>query len=126
MGDEDERESAAPLELEEDSEDLSAYRRVEHRDRLVADQAVGLEHEGGRDRDPLALAAGQLVRVAVCEALELESHVLERPPDMLVALGARNSLHDQGLANYRRHPLARAQGLVGILKDHLDPAAQFG
>ena len=59
-----ERQVAAALQLDEDREDLGAHRGVEHRDRLVADQALGLEHERGGDRHPLALAARELVRVA--------------------------------------------------------------
>ena len=40
-------------------------RDVEHRHRLVGEQQPGAEHQRGGDRDPLPLAAGQLVRVAV-------------------------------------------------------------
>ena len=58
-------EVAAPLELQQHGEDLRPHGGVEHRDRLVADQPVGLEHERGGDRHPLALAAGELVRVAL-------------------------------------------------------------
>ena len=68
-------------------EDLRLDRDVEHRDRLVADQAVGLEHERRGDRDPLALAARELVRVALGEALGVEADVLERLPHPLVVLG---------------------------------------
>ena len=78
VGDEDQRQVAAPLELEQHGEDLRPHRGVEHRDRLVADQPLGLEHQGRGDRDPLALAAGELVRVAVGEALGLEADVVER------------------------------------------------
>ena len=75
--------SASPrlrLELDQHLEDLRAHRGVEHRDRLVADQAVGLEHERRGDRDPLALAARELVRVALEEPLGVEPDVLERAP----------------------------------------------
>ena len=40
-------------------------RDVEHRDRLVGDEHLGLEDERRRDRDPLALAARKFVRIAV-------------------------------------------------------------
>ena len=87
MGDEDQRQSPRrSLQLHEHGEDLRADRGVEHRDRLVADQPLGLEHERGRDRDPLALAAGELMRVAVEEALRVEPDVVERPPHPLVVL----------------------------------------
>ena len=38
---------------------------VERGDGLVEDQELGLEHQGAGDADPLALAAGELVGVAV-------------------------------------------------------------
>ena len=78
VGDEQQRQLALPLELEQHGEDLRLHRDVEHRDRLVADQPVGLEHERRGDRHPLALAAGELVRVALAEALRIEPDVVER------------------------------------------------
>ena len=78
-----ERQAAPLLEGDEDAEDLGAHRGVEHRDRLVADQPVGLEHQRGGDRDPLALAAGELVRVAVEVARRVEPDVVERAVDPL-------------------------------------------
>ena len=62
----------------EHPQDLRLDRGVEHRDRLVADQAIRLEDERGRDRDPLALTAGELVRVALEESFGVEPDVLER------------------------------------------------
>ena len=44
VGDEHQRQVAPPLQLEQDREDLGAHRGVEHRDRLVADQPLRLEH----------------------------------------------------------------------------------
>ena len=46
-------------------EDARADRDVEHRDRLVGDEHLGLEDERRGDRDPLTLAARQLVRIPV-------------------------------------------------------------
>ena len=54
---------------QQQGEDLAAYGRVERGDRLVGDDEFGLQHEGARDDHALALAAGQLVRVAQEEAL---------------------------------------------------------
>ena len=55
---------------------LRLHGDVEHRDRLVADQAVRVEHERGGDRHALALAARKLVRVAV----EVALRAARRPP----------------------------------------------
>ena len=49
----------------EDVEDACADRDVEHRDRFVGYEHLGLEDERRGDRDPLPLAAGQLVRIPV-------------------------------------------------------------
>ena len=72
--------------LDEHVEDLRAHRGVEHRDRLVADQALGVEHECGGDRDALPLPARELVRVAIEVVLGVEPDVVERAPDALVVL----------------------------------------
>ncbi len=48
--------------------DPGLHRDVERRQRLVEHDDVGFDREGAGDADPLALPAGQLVRVAVGEA----------------------------------------------------------
>ena len=53
----------------EQAEDACTHRDIEHRDRLVGDQQLRLEHERGRDRHALTLATGELVGVAVDEEL---------------------------------------------------------
>ena len=53
----------------EDVEDARPHRDVEHRNRLVGDEHLGLEDERRGDRHPLALAARELVRIAVEEEL---------------------------------------------------------
>ena len=50
------------LEVGQQVEDLGLDRHVEGRDRLVADEQVGLGHQGPGDADALALAAGELAR----------------------------------------------------------------
>ena len=125
MGDEQQRELAPPLELEQDGEDLRLDRRVEHRDRLVADQPFRLEHERRRDRHPLALAAGELVRVALAEALLIEPDVLEGAAHALCVLALGHALHPQRLGDDRANPLAWVERLVGILEDHLQAPAEL-
>ena len=65
MRDEDVGQVELALEILQQVEDLRLHRDVERRDRLVADDQLRLERERARDADPLALAAGELVRVAV-------------------------------------------------------------
>ena len=56
------------LQVLEQVEDLRLDRDVERRDRLVADDQLRVQRERARDPDALALAARELVRVAVREA----------------------------------------------------------
>ena len=64
VGDEQHREIEALADLVEQLEHLRLHRDVERRDRLVGDQHLRLHRERARDADALALAAGELVRVA--------------------------------------------------------------
>ena len=47
------------------AQDLRLHRDVQRRDRLVRDENLGIERERACDADALALAAGELVRIAV-------------------------------------------------------------
>ena len=66
--DEDVGEAEPVLQVAQQIEDLRADRDVERRDRLVADDELRLDRERARDRDALALAAGEFVRIAAREA----------------------------------------------------------
>ena len=64
VADEDQRQVELGAESSEEEQDLRLGRDVEARDDLVGDDELGLERERAGDADPLALAAGNLVRVA--------------------------------------------------------------
>ena len=117
---------AAVAELVEDAEDPGAHRDVEHRDRLVGDEQLRAEDEARRDRDALALATGELVRVAVGEELGgRETDLLQRLGDRGAALGARpDPVDDERLGDGRRDAEARVERLVGILVDDLHPTSK--
>ena len=68
MRDEDVGEAELVLEIEQQIEHLRLDRLVERRHRLVEDQQPRLEREPARDVDALALAAGNLVRIAARKA----------------------------------------------------------
>jgi hypothetical protein len=96
--------------------EVAAERRVEVRERLVQQHDLRLGRERARERDPLALAPRQLVRVAV--GLVLEAHQLERParePVALVASAARQPERD-----VRLHLQVREERVV--LEHHPGPA----
>ena len=65
VGDEDQRQPELALQVAQQVEDLRLDRHVERGDRLVGDDQLRLERERARDADALALAAGELVRIAV-------------------------------------------------------------
>ena len=64
VGDEQQRDAEPGLDFVEQFQHLRLHRDVERGDGLVRHQHVGIERERARDRDALALAAGELVRVA--------------------------------------------------------------
>ena len=64
MGDEQQRDAEPGLDLVEQFQHLGLHRDIQRRDRLIGDQHVGIERQRPRDGDALALAAGELMRVA--------------------------------------------------------------
>ena len=85
-------------------EDLQADRGVKHRDGLVADQPLRLEHQRRGDRDALALTTGELMRIAVEVARGVETDVVERAPHVGLVLGLRHALDEQWLGDDRAKP----------------------
>ena len=71
VGDEQDAGAAPVLQLADQLQDLRLRGHVERRGRLVGDQQGRIEHQGRRDHDALALAAGDLVRIDVDQALGL-------------------------------------------------------
>ena len=66
VGDEQIGQAQALLQLDKHDDDLGlARRQVKHRDRLVTDDYGRLQGQCPGDADSLALAAGELVRLAV-------------------------------------------------------------
>ena len=58
VGDVEECSAALLLEVPEQIEDFGPVRGIDHRDRLVGDDQLGLEHQSPGNDDPLALPAG--------------------------------------------------------------------
>ena len=74
-------EPAVALQILQQVDHLRLHRDVERRHRLVADDEARLDGERARDADALALAAGELVRIA--------RRVLGAQADFLEQLAAR-------------------------------------
>ena len=100
MGDEDQRQAEVALELAQQVEHLRLDRDVERRHRLVGDDQLRLERDRARDADALALAAGELVRVAVV-VLGVEADRVHQLLHRLAAL-ALARLHARGSRTARR------------------------
>ena len=121
--DEQIRELEAPLQLEQEVQDLRLDRHVERRHRLVGDDELRLERERARDADALALAAAELVRVARRE-LGREADDLEQLAHALrERRAARQPVHAQALADRLAHRHARVQRRERVLEDDLHAAA---
>ena len=73
--------------------------RVERAEGLVEQDHIGIGGERAGNRDPLALAAGELPRLPRGELRRVESHELERALASLVAVGhASKPRHEGGVA----------------------------
>jgi len=88
--------------------------------RLVADHQPGVERQGARDGGALALAAGELVRVARGVGSS-QAHHVQKLQHALVARGlVANVPGDQPLGHGLGHGHARIERGERVLEDHLD------
>ena len=118
-----------PPQVQQQVEDLGLDGHVERGHRLVADDELGLQHQGARDADALSLAARELVREAP-GVVTAESHDLQVVADPLLAdRGVAPAvllvrLGDEPLADdvADRHP--RVERADRVLEHDLHPAAE--
>lgn len=75
MGNEDEGEAHIAAQPVEKRNDLRLNRNIERRDRLITDDELRLQRQRTGNGDPLALAAGKLVRIT--------AHMFRRKADLL-------------------------------------------
>ena len=87
MRDEDQRQVPLRLKAAQHLDDHRLYRHVQRRGDLVADQQHGVDHERSGDRDPLALAARELVGEARHE-LVWERKIRQRCLDSSFPIGS--------------------------------------
>ena len=113
----------------EELHDLDRGLGIERRRGLVGEQQLGLLHDGARDADTLALAAGQRVGAAVREAREPD-HVeeLERLADVVLGKLAPPCAPGRYVAEPpAEEVLHHRQALheVVLLEHHADVAARL-
>ena len=105
-------------------QDLRADRDVERADGLIGDDHLGLEHQRTRERDPLALAARELVRIAL-ERVHRQADLVQEPLDALILLlGRPHPLHLERFAEDRVDPHPGIERGVRILEHHLQVPAR--
>src|SRR5206468_5991343 len=78
------------LQVLQEVDDLGLDRHVQGGDRLVAHDERGVDRQGSGDADALALAAGELVRVAVGE-VRVQAHQAQQLLDAPPAVAARTN-----------------------------------
>ena len=78
VGDVDDRDAEVVAQRPEQVDDRHAQRGVDHRHRLVGDDERGLRYQRAGDRDPLQLAARELVREAAADLRERQADLLQR------------------------------------------------
>ena len=118
VGDVDDGALELAVELLDLEPHLGAELGVEVGQRLVEQEQADLLDQRPADRDALALAAGELRRLAVEEMVDLEE--LRRPGDALLDLGARQPPRRQPELQVPAHRLGRVER-VG-LEDHGEAA----
>ncbi len=123
MGDEQHRQVEALADLLEERQHLRLHRDVERRDRLVGDQELGLDRQRARDADPLALSAGELVRIAA-ERLRIHAHQGHQPARALERLRSGNAVVERALHDRLADRAARVERAVRVLEDDLDLRAE--
>ena len=97
----------------------AAHGDVERGDRFVADDEIRVEREGAGDADPLALAAGELVRIAV-DVVGVEADGVQKLADLCPAcFGFVDAMLDERLRDDRPDRHARVQRCLRVLEDHL-------
>ncbi len=120
VGDEQQRHPGAVAEVGEQVEHLRLDRHIECRDRLVADEDVRPGRQRPRDRDPLALPAGERGGAAG-RGIRRQSHAHQESLDLGGALCAGNSDACERVGDDRTRALARVERAQRVLRDVLDP-----
>ena len=121
VGDEQVGQAELALERLQLVEHLGLDRDVEGRDRLVADDQVGLEDQRPGDPDPLPLAARELVRVAP-GVVRGEADEVHDPLDLGAALRRRpDAVDPEALADAVADRRPRIERRVRVLEDDLHP-----
>ena len=124
VADEQVGDAEVALQIGHQVEHLRLHRHVERADRLVGDDELRPRDQRARDRDALALAAGELVRVLV-HVGRAQADRLERLRDTLaLRLAVGTADRGQRLGDDAPDALARIERAERILEHHLELRAR--
>ena len=126
MCDEQIAEPQPLLQIAQQVHDLRLDRHIERRNRLVADDEIGLHAQGPGNTDPLSLTARHLVRVARRD-IGGQAHQVEQLCNPLPRRNpaAADAMHQQRLGQCIADAVPRIERRERILVDHLHLAAQL-
>jgi len=124
VGDEYIGEREFALELLQEEKNLRTDGDIEGGDGFVGDDELGLENQGARDADALALAAGEFVRIAA-HGVFVQADAAQDCRSALEALcrGEAGFVNGKRLGNDFADAHSRIERSEGILKNHLHLAA---
>ena len=112
------------LQVEQEIDDLRPDRHVQRRNRLVGDHHLGIQGQRTGDGDPLALPAGEFVRIAV-RHVGGQADLDQQLAHPRLRFGFRTQLmHQHRLHDRKADGQTRVERGKRVLKDKLDVTAQ--
>ena len=125
VGDEQHAHAEPRPDLGEQRQDLGLHRDVERGGRLVRDQQIRLVGERHRDHDALALAAGQLMRIALQPGFGIGNADLRQQLERARPrhLPADAAVQEKNLADLRLDRVQRIERGHRLLEDDRDVVA---
>jgi len=109
------------LDVHHQIQDLSLYRNVQGRDRFVGDDQLRFDRQGPGDADSLALAATELMGIAV-HVLRSQADPIQKRQGLCACLGPAvvGAVQPHGLGDDIENLQSWIERGIGVLKDHLD------
>ena len=124
MGDEQIGQAELVLQIQQQIDDLRLHRHIECGHRLIGDNQAGIERERAGNADALALSAAEGMGKTV-HIFDGQLHDIEQFAHPLAPLGGvRHAVDQQRLADQIADHHARVERGEGILKHHLQMAAE--
>ena len=121
VGDDQDGDAVAPLQIVQEVQHLALHRNVEARRRLVGDDQLRAKRQRPRNADPARLSAGELVRIALSDRRR-QSDIRQQPRNLRLDVVCP-AVHPERLGQYRAHAEPRAERTDRILEDHAHVAS---